>query len=751
MLAFVFPGQGSQHKGMGGTLFDEFSDLTATADQILGYSIKELCLQDRDGTLTQTQFTQPALYVVNALSYLKTVNETGRKPQMVAGHSLGEYNALFAAGVFDFATGLRLVKRRGELMSKATGGCMAAVIGYQPEAIRKILADNGLDGIDVANYNSPVQTIISGTLADLQRAKPAFEADGKRYLILNVSGAFHSRYMADPAREFGDYLRSFTFAAPKVPVISNVHARPYNPDEIHENLVKQLTFPVRWLESVWYMLSQGDVQIEEIGPGDALKGLVKAIREKYVPTVAMATAAAARMENEPARPAAAALTPATLGDSSFRKEYNVKYAYAAGGMYKGIASKELVVRMAKAGLLSFFGTGGLTRPETEQALDQIQRQLSGGEPYGVNVVYDPADPQTEEETVDLCLARKVRNLEAGAFMSVTPALVRYRLRGLSRDGAGRVAAANRILAKVSRPEVAELFLSPAPERIVEKLLAAGQVTQEQATLARTIAMADDICAEGDSGGHTDQRSALPLIPTILRLRDELAQKYRYDRKIRVGAAGGIGTPEAAAAAFLMGADFILTGSVNQCTMEAGTSTAVKELLQQVNIQDTDYAPAGDMFELGAKVQVLKKGVLFPARAKRLYELYQQLNSIDEIDAATRARLEEKYFRQSIDEVYRQVRAYRSPQEISRAEQNPKYKLALICKWYFAKSTALALSGDPERKVDYQVHCGPALGAFNQWVKGSALEDWRNRHVDSVAEMIMEGAAAFLNRRLQELC
>lgn len=189
----------------------------------------------------------------------------------------------------------------------------------------------------------------------------------------------------------------------------------------------------------------------------------------------------------------------------------------------------------------------------------------------------------------------------------------------------------------------------------------------------------------------------------------------------------------------------MTGSINQCTVEAGTSDEVKDLLQQMNVQDTEYAPAGDMFEMGARVQVLKKGLFFPARSNKLYDLYRQYNSIDEIDDKTKAQIQEKYFKRSFESVYETVRT-RYPQVVEKAERNPKYKMALIFRWYFSYSTRLALQGDQENKVDYQIHCGPALGAFNQWVKGTKLEDWRNRHVDEIAEKLMTETAALLNRR-----
>lgn len=446
------------------------------------------------------------------------------------------------------------------------------------------------------------------------------------------------------------------------------------------------------------------------------------------------------------------ITAESLGSVEFKRDYNLRYAYAAGAMYKGIASKELVVKMGRAGMISFLGAGGLSMERLEADIQFIQRELGGDFAYGMNLLHQPATPQMEEDTVDLFLKYGVHNVEAAAYMQMTPALVRFRLQGLERDG-NEIRIKNRVIGKVSRPEVATAFMSPAPERIVEKLLEAGTITAAQAELSKTTPMADDLCVEADSGGHTDQGVAYALTPAILNLRDEMMKQYGYARRVRVGAAGGIGTPQAAAAAFIMGADFILTGSINQCTVEAGTSDAVKDMLVGLDVQDTDYAPAGDMFELGARVQVVRKGVFFPARANKLYDLYRQYNSLDEIDEKTRKQIQERYFKRSFEDVYRETKEYllrRHPEEVEKAEKNPKTKMAQIFKWYFTHTTRLAMNGSSDQKVDYQVHCGPALGSFNRWVKGTELEDWRNRHVDDIAMRLLHGTADWLNERIRAL-
>jgi trans-AT polyketide synthase/acyltransferase/oxidoreductase domain-containing protein len=351
------------------------------------------------------------------------------------------------------------------------------------------------------------------------------------------------------------------------------------------------------------------------------------------------------------------------------------------------------------------------------------------------------------------LRRDVRNVEASAFMQVTPALVKFRVRGLAPDGRGATAAPRRVIAKVSRPEVAKLFLAPPPPAMVARLRQDGQVSEQEAALAARIPLASDLCVEADSAGHTDMGVAAVLLPAILRLRDEAVAAYGYPTPVRVGTGGGIGTPEAAASAFLLGADFILTGSINQCTVESGASDAAKDMLQGMEVQDTAYAVAGDLFEMGSKIQVLRKGVLFPARANKLYELWRNHDSLERLDAAARKEIQDKYFGRSFDDVYADTKAHyakEAPEEIERAERNSKAKMALVFRAYFVHTMRLALEGKREQRANYQIHVGPALGAFNQWVKGSALEDWRNRHVDAVGDHLMGACAAYMNRRLGAL-
>ncbi|MDM8517360.1 ACP S-malonyltransferase [Desulfobacterales bacterium HSG16] len=730
--------------------------LSLSQDEILGYSIKELCINDPYKRLAQTDYTQPALYVVNALSWMQYMAETGHSPDFLAGHSLGEYNALFAAGVFDFETGLCLVRKRGRLMARVKGGAMAAIVGSDEGKITDILIGKGLTDVCIANYNCNDQLVISGSKKDIEKAGQAFRksAGVKLFAPLRVSGAFHSPYMKETAEEFSRFLERFTFDSPRISVISNTTARPYRREDIKTSLSDQITSPVLWIDTIRYLMGQKVAEFTEIGPGKVLAGLIRKIEKQSSPLPKSGEAktkkSAIGSKNCNPQPR---FTASSLGSAGFKNDYGLKYAYVTGAMVKGIASEELVIRMGKAKMMGYFGTGGLGLSRIEDAIRRIRNELDGNEAFGMNLMANIGRPKKEEDIVDLFLKCGVTDIEAAAYMQITPALAMYRLKGLRREDTGKISSAHRVMAKISRPEVAELFLSPAPERIVKKLLDEKRISKEQAQLSRKVSMADHICVEADSGGHTDQGTMTVLLPAMIRLRDRICEKHGYARKVCVGAAGGIGTPEAAAAAFVLGADFILTGSVNQCTAEAGTSDAVKDILQYVEVQDTDYAPAGDMFEMGAKVQVVRKGLFFPARANKLYDLYRQHNSLDEIDEKTKRQIQDRYFKRSFEEVYEETRSYYSrnfPEEIKKAEKNPKQKMALIFKWYFVNGMRLAMKGDEDQKVDYQIHCGPALGAFNQWVKGTELEKWPNRHVDVIGEKLMEETAKLLNRRFETM-
>ncbi|MBP5072410.1 ACP S-malonyltransferase [Pseudomonas chlororaphis] len=283
ITTFMFPGQGSQAKGMGGGLFERFKDLSTQADRVLGYSIKELCLGDPGGRLSHTQFTQPALYVVNALTYYARLEDDATPADFVVGHSLGEFNALLAAGCFDFETGLQLVKKRGELMGQISGGAMAAILNANKNEIELTLARSGLNDVGIANYNTPSQFVISGPVGQVEASEALFQKSPMRYLRLNTSGAFHSELMQPAADVFAAFLNAFEFVNPTIPVVANFSARPYENKRIADGLAKQIASPVRWCGSVEYLLelaagSGQEISFEELGHGEVLTRLVHTIR-----------------------------------------------------------------------------------------------------------------------------------------------------------------------------------------------------------------------------------------------------------------------------------------------------------------------------------------------------------------------------------------------------------------------------------------------------------------------------------------
>lgn len=444
----------------------------------------------------------------------------------------------------------------------------------------------------------------------------------------------------------------------------------------------------------------------------------------------------------PVLASAPSVSPAQLGHPDFQQAYGVKYSYMTGAMANGIASEELVIAMGKAGMLASFGAAGLVGPRLKAAIEKIQAVLPDG-PYAFNLIHSPNEERMERNAVELYLQYGVKVVETSAYLDLTPYVVWYRAAGLRQNPDGSVHIGNKIIAKLSRREVATLFMKPAPERLLTPLVHQGLITPEQAALAQRVPVADDITCEADSGGHTDNRPLVALLPSILALRDEIQAQYNYPVPVRVGAGGGIGTPSAALAAFMMGADHIVTGSINQSTLEAGASAHTKKLLAQADMADVMMAPAADMFEMGVKVQLLKRGTMFPMRAQKLYELYVAHNSIDEIDPAEREKLEKQILKRPMEDIWKDTVAFfmeRDPEQIKRAENNPKRKMALIFRWYLGLSSRWSNSGEKGRELDYQIWCGPSMGAFNAWVKGTYLEAPENRHVADIAEQVMRGAA-----------
>ncbi|MBS1689207.1 MAG: ACP S-malonyltransferase [Bacteroidetes bacterium] len=283
--AYVFPGQGAQFSGMGKNLYEQSSiakEYFEQANEILGFRITDIMFSGTDEELKQTKVTQPAIFLHSVILFLTT---EGLLPDMVAGHSLGEFSALVANKVLSFEDGLRLVSKRALAMQRAceiNPSTMAAVLGLADDVVEKICAEFTDEVVVAANYNCPGQLVISGSIAGVQQACEKMKAAGaKRALILPVGGAFHSPLMQPAREELQAAIESTHFNNPTCPVFQNVDAHPYiDPHRIKENLINQLTAPVRWTQTVQHMVEHGATEFTEVGPGSVLQGLIKKIAKE---------------------------------------------------------------------------------------------------------------------------------------------------------------------------------------------------------------------------------------------------------------------------------------------------------------------------------------------------------------------------------------------------------------------------------------------------------------------------------------
>ncbi|MCG6906419.1 MAG: PfaD family polyunsaturated fatty acid/polyketide biosynthesis protein [Desulfobacteraceae bacterium] len=435
------------------------------------------------------------------------------------------------------------------------------------------------------------------------------------------------------------------------------------------------------------------------------------------------------------------LLPHALGDPGFKKAFGLRYAYVMGAMANGITSVAMVKAAGENGMIGFFGAAGLAPPQVEAAIHQTREALPD-RPFGFNLIHSPQDPDLELRIVELYLENGVSCISASAYLNLTLPVILYRVKGIHRGPDGEIVCPNKIIAKISRVEVASRFLAPPPTKFLAELRQRGLISPTEAELAAHIPVADALTAEADSGGHTDNRPALTLLPTMLALRDQITSQHHYSRQVWVGLGGGIATPQAVAGAFAMGAAFVLTGSINQACLESGTSDTVRRMLAEARQADVTMAPAADMFEMGVKVQVLKRGTMFPLRAAKLYDLYRAYETYDQIPPKEKALLEKEYFRCSFEAEWEQTRAFfdqRDPRQNQRADRDARHKMALVFRSYLGQSSNWANQGDPTRVLDYQIWCGPAMGAFNEWVKGSFLERPENRKVVTIAHNLLFNA------------
>jgi len=430
--------------------------------------------------------------------------------------------------------------------------------------------------------------------------------------------------------------------------------------------------------------------------------------------------------------------PEQLGELQFKNEYSVKYALYAGGMANGISSVNMVKELSENGFIGVLGIGGWDSQKIENSIDELQ---SAHINFIVNVM--PQRAALEKELINLLIRKKVCKIEASAYIDPTPALVLFRVKGIFQNSSGETVCKNKLIAKVSREEVALNFFMPPKQEILDQLFSEEKITVEEYKLAVKVPVASDITVEADSGGHTDNRALISILPEMITLRDQIQDEKRYTDKVRVGAAGGISSGAAAAAAYSMGAAYVVTGSINQSCIEAGTSEYVKKLLCTANSADVIMAPAADTFERGGKVQVLRKHTMYSGRAEALFRLYRLYNSYFEIEKNIRNRLENQFFRASFEEIWSEVIRYYEKKDkelLKNASNDSKMKMTLVFKWYLASTSQWAISGEEERKYDMQIWCGPSMGVFNKTIKNTILVDYKNRKVSEVNLLILKDAA-----------
>lgn len=728
--AWVFPGQGSQHPGMGEGLLDRFPDECATAERIIGVPPARLCRDAEGEYLGRTRYVQPAVFLVSVLAARAALADGRPPPEVVAGHSLGEYAALHLAGCLDFDSALSLVVRRGRLMESVTGGGMVAVLGLPLSRVTELLAV--IPDVDLANHNLPDQFVLAGSTAGVRAVVDAVRRLGTgRCVPLAVSVPAHSRFMAGAAEAFAVALRDVAPGPPSIPVVSNVTASPHVPGEIPGTLLRHFVEPVRWWDTMCLLARSGVTEPVEVGPGEVLTKMWRRAAGSLPPPAPGGPLALAAPVPPPAPstpvtppapatpvappapaappvagrsvpvalgpaagpPPAAASRPRPAGSSGLRSDYGIRYACLAGSSPFGVTSPAFLRRLSEAGLLGFFGAQGLAPPEIRAAL----AELRGVRRYGMAW----SSGGDERALCDLYLAHDVRHVEVtGALAVVSPQLVRFR----HGDGSRQVLVRAPDLATAVR------FLRPADPATVRALTAAGHLDGVSADAAARGPVATDVAVE---------RDAHALVPALVALRDREAPGAR------IGVAG-VGTPAAVAAAFALGADFVVTTTVNQCTAEAATSDAAKDLLAALDVTDVREAPDPDLFELGARSPVAHRGTLFAARAEELYRMFLRYDRLADVGPRRLAELERTHFGRPLDE----VRA-----DLGVAGRDDRRALASVCAAYCREATAAALRGTPGQRLNYRVPASTDVGAFNRLVSAEPLAGWRARHAELVTERL----------------
>ncbi|MEN8907794.1 MAG: hypothetical protein ABF289_17730 [Clostridiales bacterium] len=424
------------------------------------------------------------------------------------------------------------------------------------------------------------------------------------------------------------------------------------------------------------------------------------------------------------------LLPEDLGSSRFLHRFGLKYAYVAGAMYNAISSKEMIIELAKNGYLGIYGTKDVEFDQIENDIVKI-KSIIPERIFGCNIVHNVIEEQFEMKLIKMLLKYKINILEVSSFVNITLPLAYYRIVGIKERIEGGFVIGNKIMVKVSRVEIAKNFLKPAPEKIIRELINMSLINERQAKIAKEIPMADAITLEDNENNITQSFSYL------VDQRDELYKNSNTKYDVFLGLTGGIGSPVIALNMFNNGADYIVTGTINQCTVESGISDKAKNSLSSCDISDVISLHFNGDFNINKKINVLKKGTLFPMRVNKLYNIYNKYKNLKNVDSSDIDKIESQIFKKSIREILNEVEIYFKKNDPNQLNND---RLYLLIKWYLIISAKLSLEGTSNRELDYQILCSNAMGIFNYWVKGSYLENHQNRYVADIAEHMLKGTA-----------
>ncbi|GGR96762.1 hypothetical protein GCM10010269_39520 [Streptomyces humidus] len=788
-VVWAFPGQGSQRKGMGAGLFDRHAGTLERADAVLGRSVRELCADQ--AALRDTRVLQPVLYTIGALTY---ADRAAREPQpdCMIGHSLGEYTALYASGALDFETGLRLVMARAEIMSRASGGGMLAVVGLDVERLREVMRRQGAHDIDVANHNSPVQSVLSGPEESIRALAPVLRGEGAgKCVLLHISVAAHSRYMAAAADELGAVLDTVTFHEPRVPVISNVTARPHHAGQIALRLREHMCRGVRWWESLAHLVDRGVTELVELGPGSVLTKLWETARTELAPAAADppgtsdadgrarrgGTGADARgaavpkartghdtaarpepdaeqgshpdMERGPDPDGDSAAAPRTqdpvdgtrrrpaprrvpvtgerLGSARFRERYGAELAWVVSGTGDGAVGEEVCRAARAAGLAA-------TADPVPGVPDPACLDGAGRQGWGVGLRPGPH----ADEQVGALLAHEVRHVEADHPHGPDAALVRFRFTGARRGPAGAPVAVRHVIARVTGLDQAAAFLRPPSEALLAGLVRSGGLTPAEADAARALPVASDLAVQAVGGWHTGGADAYQLLPSVAAL----AARSPGPEPVHVGLCGVVGTPEQAATAFALGAAFLVSTSLTACAPAARLADTLKDTLARAGDDDVTWAPTERHATLGVPARVVRRGTLFPARAGLLHRLLRAHRYFADIPGQRRRHIEEHLLGGPAAEL------------AADDGGDGRLRTADVFRWYARETARRTSGGDPVRPLDHQLPCDPELTHFNRVTAGTALAAWTARTPDAVAGHLLTNAAELLTASVSsraEMC